>query len=79
MLRKNGHPQYQKRLYFILSLPNYPMFSVQDKEGKGILFYCLTATKRHLTALKIALEHDANVNNVVSDATDMEPKCSLCS
>ena len=39
----------------------------QDKEGKGILFYCLTSTKRHLTALKIALEHNANVNNVVSD------------
>jgi hypothetical protein len=41
-------------------------FSAEDKEGKGILFYCLTATKRHLTGLKIALEHGANVNNMVS-------------
>lgn len=39
------------------------------------MFYCLTSTKRHLTALKIALEHNANVNNVVSDTVDLQCIC----
>lgn len=39
--------------------------SVRDKEGKGILFYCLLSTKRHTASLKVALEYGANVNNVV--------------
>lgn len=41
--------------------------TVRDKEGKGILFYCLLSTKRHTASLKVALEYGANVNNVNND------------
>lgn len=41
--------------------------TVRDREGKGILFYCLLSTKRHTLSMKIALEHGANVNNVSND------------
>lgn len=33
-------------------------------EGKGILFYCIQPTKRHLECLQIALKHGASVNYV---------------
>ena len=39
---------------------------VTDSEGKGILFYCIQPTKRHLECLQIALKHGATVNYVVS-------------
>ena len=39
---------------------------VRDSEGKGILFYCIQPTKRHLECLQIALKHGATVNYVVS-------------
>ena len=38
---------------------------VRDNEGKGILFYCIQPTKRHLECLQIALQHGAGVNYVV--------------
>lgn len=38
---------------------------VRDNEGKGILFYCIQPTKRHLECLQIALKHGAGVNYVV--------------
>ncbi|XP_032231944.1 ankyrin repeat and EF-hand domain-containing protein 1 isoform X2 [Nematostella vectensis] len=41
--------------------------TVCDSEGKGILFYCIQPTKRHLECLQIALRHGANVNNVSTD------------
>ena len=40
---------------------------VRDIEGKGILFYCIQPTKRHLECLQIALKHGASVNYVVSN------------
>uniref|UniRef100_F6ZTU7 Uncharacterized protein n=1 Tax=Ciona intestinalis TaxID=7719 RepID=F6ZTU7_CIOIN len=37
---------------------------IQDKEGKDVLFYCLSAaTKRHKRCLDIVLAHGADVNN----------------
>ncbi|XP_039604747.1 ankyrin repeat and EF-hand domain-containing protein 1 [Polypterus senegalus] len=36
---------------------------VVDNEGKGILFYCIHSTKRHLRCVQIALSHGADVNN----------------
>ena len=38
---------------------------VRDNDGKGILFYCIQPTKRHLECLQIALKHGAGVNYVV--------------
>ncbi|XP_006625836.2 ankyrin repeat and EF-hand domain-containing protein 1 [Lepisosteus oculatus] len=34
-----------------------------DSEGKGVLFYCISPTKRHLCCLQISLKHKADVNN----------------
>ncbi|KAM9382150.1 ankyrin repeat and EF-hand domain-containing protein 1 [Phaethornis superciliosus] len=34
-----------------------------DKEGKGILFYCILPTRRHYLCTKIALDYGADVNN----------------
>lgn len=38
--------------------------TLRDSEGKGILFYCIQPTKRHLECLQIALKHGATVNYV---------------
>ena len=38
---------------------------VRDVDGKGILFYCIEPTKRHLECLQSALKHGASVENVV--------------
>ncbi|KAL4630434.1 ankyrin repeat and EF-hand domain-containing protein 1 [Arapaima gigas] len=35
-----------------------------DAEGKGVLFYCLSPTKRHQRCLQLALNGMADVNNV---------------
>ncbi|KAJ8009420.1 hypothetical protein DPEC_G00088690 [Dallia pectoralis] len=35
-----------------------------DAEGKGVLFYCIFPTKRHMRCLQVALESKADVNNV---------------
>nr|XP_023662539.1 ankyrin repeat and EF-hand domain-containing protein 1 [Paramormyrops kingsleyae] len=35
-----------------------------DSEGRGVLFYCLSPTKRHMRCLDLALDHMADVNNV---------------
>ncbi|XP_048063114.1 ankyrin repeat and EF-hand domain-containing protein 1a [Megalobrama amblycephala] len=35
-----------------------------DKEGKGLLFYCIHPTKRHMRCLQVALTGNADVNNV---------------
>ncbi|XP_078086739.1 ankyrin repeat and EF-hand domain-containing protein 1 [Mustelus asterias] len=34
-----------------------------DKDGKGILYYCIAPTVRHLRCLEIALAHGADINN----------------
>ena len=49
---------FQSLFFFLL---------VRDIEGKGILFYCIQPTKRHLECLQIALKHGASVNYVVSN------------
>ncbi|XP_058965683.2 ankyrin repeat and EF-hand domain-containing protein 1-like isoform X1 [Pocillopora verrucosa] len=41
--------------------------TLRDIEGKGILFYCIQPTKRHLECLQIALKHGASVNYVSKD------------
>ncbi|XP_073243068.1 ankyrin repeat and EF-hand domain-containing protein 1-like isoform X1 [Porites lutea] len=41
--------------------------TIRDVEGKGILFYCIQPTKRHLECLQIALNHGASVNYVSKD------------
>ncbi|MGH0114391.1 UNVERIFIED_CONTAM: hypothetical protein FKN15_005873 [Acipenser sinensis] len=37
--------------------------TIVDDEGKGILFYCIYPSKRHLRCAQIALKHGADVNN----------------
>lgn len=37
--------------------------TIVDKDGKGILYYCISPTMRHLHCLEIALAHGADVNN----------------
>ncbi|XP_061610307.1 ankyrin repeat and EF-hand domain-containing protein 1a [Phyllopteryx taeniolatus] len=43
--------------------------SIQDNEGKGVLFYCIYPTKRHTRCLQAVLEYQADVNNVSSQGT----------
>ncbi|XP_077366536.1 ankyrin repeat and EF-hand domain-containing protein 1 isoform X2 [Festucalex cinctus] len=43
--------------------------SIQDNEGKGVLFYCIYPTRRHTRCLQTVLEHQADVNNVSSQGT----------
>ncbi|NXX20313.1 ANKE1 protein, partial [Podargus strigoides] len=37
--------------------------TVVDNEGKGVLFYCFSPTRRHYHCTQIALGHGADVNN----------------
>ncbi|XP_053315171.1 ankyrin repeat and EF-hand domain-containing protein 1, partial [Spea bombifrons] len=37
--------------------------TIVNKAGKGVLFYCISPSKRHLRCLQIALDHGAEVNN----------------
>ncbi|KAE8600901.1 hypothetical protein XENTR_v10013447 [Xenopus tropicalis] len=41
--------------------------SIVNNKGKGILFYCISATKRHLRCLQIALDYGADVNNCTTE------------
>ncbi|MEE6518256.1 hypothetical protein FKM82_029130 [Ascaphus truei] len=41
--------------------------TIVDKEGKGVLFYCISPTKRHVRCLHIVLEWGADVNNCTTD------------
>uniref|UniRef100_A0A3B1JPL9 Ankyrin repeat and EF-hand domain containing 1 n=1 Tax=Astyanax mexicanus TaxID=7994 RepID=A0A3B1JPL9_ASTMX len=38
--------------------------NVEDNEGKGVLFYCISPTKRHAQCLQVALSSRADVNSV---------------
>ncbi|CAH1262016.1 ANKEF1 [Branchiostoma lanceolatum] len=40
---------------------------IVDKNGRGILFYCICPTQRHTHCLEIALQHGAPVNNKAHD------------
>ncbi|XP_024278479.1 ankyrin repeat and EF-hand domain-containing protein 1a [Oncorhynchus tshawytscha] len=43
---------------------NYAKMNLLDAEGKGVLFYCIFPTKRHMRCLQVALQSMADVNNV---------------
>ncbi|XP_041721886.1 ankyrin repeat and EF-hand domain-containing protein 1 [Coregonus clupeaformis] len=43
---------------------NYAEMNLLDAEGKGVLFYCIFPTKRHMRCLQVALHSMADVNNV---------------
>ncbi|XP_034018551.1 ankyrin repeat and EF-hand domain-containing protein 1a [Thalassophryne amazonica] len=43
--------------------------SLQDAEGKGVLFYCMYPTKRHARCLQMAVECQADINNVSAEGT----------
>jgi hypothetical protein len=43
---------------------------IRDKEGKDVLFYCLSApTSRHDTCMRMALEMNADINGQTIDGT----------
>ncbi|XP_041814611.1 ankyrin repeat and EF-hand domain-containing protein 1a [Chelmon rostratus] len=42
---------------------------LHDKEGKGILFYCVHPSKQHTRCLQVALKCQADVNNVCAQGT----------
>ncbi|XP_028858671.1 ankyrin repeat and EF-hand domain-containing protein 1 isoform X2 [Denticeps clupeoides] len=43
---------------------NHANMNLQDMDGKGVLFYCLYPTKRHMRCLQVALDNNADVNNM---------------
>ncbi|XP_030643832.1 ankyrin repeat and EF-hand domain-containing protein 1 [Chanos chanos] len=43
---------------------NHADMNLADKDGKGVLFYCLYPTTRHAHCLQVALNSKANVNSV---------------
>lgn len=49
----------------VLAMNNANM-NLVDNEGKGVLFFCISPTKRHHRCLQVALKGKANVNNVSS-------------
>ncbi|XP_051500684.1 ankyrin repeat and EF-hand domain-containing protein 1-like isoform X2 [Myxocyprinus asiaticus] len=51
------------RIVSLLAKKNADM-KLFDKEGKGLLFYCIQPTKRHMRCLQVALNGNADVNNV---------------
>ncbi|XP_062863863.1 ankyrin repeat and EF-hand domain-containing protein 1 isoform X2 [Trichomycterus rosablanca] len=48
---------------------NRANMNLVDNEGKGVLFYCISPTKRHARCLQVALNSNANVNNVSNGGT----------
>nr|XP_057932779.1 ankyrin repeat and EF-hand domain-containing protein 1a isoform X1 [Doryrhamphus excisus]XP_057932787.1 ankyrin repeat and EF-hand domain-containing protein 1a isoform X1 [Doryrhamphus excisus] len=48
---------------------NEANMSIQDNDGKGVLFYCIYPTKRHIRCLQVVLDFQADVNNVSSQGT----------
>ncbi|XP_041927269.1 ankyrin repeat and EF-hand domain-containing protein 1 [Alosa sapidissima] len=43
---------------------NHANMVLTDAEGQGVLFYCISPTKRHMRCLQTVLSGKANVNNV---------------
>eukprot|EP00062_Callorhinchus_milii_P019637 gi/632974407/ref/XP_007903661.1/ PREDICTED: ankyrin repeat and EF-hand domain-containing protein 1 isoform X2 [Callorhinchus milii] len=41
--------------------------TIVDVEGRGILYYCICPTTRHLRCVEMALAHGADVNNCAND------------
>ncbi|XP_069464410.1 ankyrin repeat and EF-hand domain-containing protein 1 [Ambystoma mexicanum] len=41
--------------------------TIVDNEGKGVLFYCISPTKRHIRCVQMVLEYGADVNNCTTD------------
>ncbi|KAK7907356.1 hypothetical protein WMY93_015968 [Mugilogobius chulae] len=59
-----------------------------DRDGKGVLFFCIYPTKSHTRCLQTALKHQANANNISAsgshvfqlmceNALECTPKCLL--
>ncbi|XP_053366177.1 ankyrin repeat and EF-hand domain-containing protein 1 [Clarias gariepinus] len=45
---------------------NHADMKLVDNEGKGVLFYCISPSKRHTHCLQVALNNKADANNVSS-------------
>ncbi|XP_017331642.1 ankyrin repeat and EF-hand domain-containing protein 1 isoform X2 [Ictalurus punctatus] len=43
---------------------NHADMNLVDNEGKGVLFYCISPSKRHTRCLQVALNSKADINNV---------------
>ncbi|KAL0967663.1 hypothetical protein UPYG_G00255190 [Umbra pygmaea] len=65
---------------------NHADMNLLDAEGKGVLFYCVFPTKRHMRCLQVALHGKADVNNIslagmpvfllaCQNAADCSPMC----
>uniref|UniRef100_A0A672FHN6 Ankyrin repeat and EF-hand domain containing 1a n=1 Tax=Salarias fasciatus TaxID=181472 RepID=A0A672FHN6_SALFA len=52
-----------------LLIQNQADLRLQDDEGRGVLFYCMYPTGRHLHCLQAALSVQADPNNVSADGT----------
>ncbi|XP_028253918.1 ankyrin repeat and EF-hand domain-containing protein 1 isoform X2 [Parambassis ranga] len=52
--------------YAIMTLlaQNEADLRLQDADGQGVLFYCMYPTKSHVNCLQVALNHQADANNV---------------
>ncbi|KAK2856539.1 hypothetical protein Q5P01_005274 [Channa striata] len=84
LLSKGAHPNTQDkegrtpvmlaaelgndRIVALLAQSNANM-SLQDVEGKGVLFYCIYPTKRHIRCLQWALKYRADANNVSAEGS----------
>ncbi|KAL2098566.1 hypothetical protein ACEWY4_005046 [Coilia grayii] len=43
---------------------NHTNMALTDLEGQGVLFYCISPTKRHMQCLQTVLNNKADVNNI---------------
>ncbi|CAM4648580.1 unnamed protein product [Leuciscus chuanchicus] len=53
---------YYKIVYLLIK--HNANVTLTDEEGKGVLFYCISPSKEHALCLQMALNSNANVNNV---------------
>ncbi|KAM9354901.1 ankyrin repeat and EF-hand domain-containing protein 1 [Pholidichthys leucotaenia] len=82
LLSKGAHPDIQDRKGrtpvmlaaelgndFIVTLlaKSEANMTLQDAMGKGVLFYCICPTKRHSRCLEVALDYQADVNNISAE------------
>ncbi|KAM3863875.1 ankyrin repeat and EF-hand domain-containing protein 1-like [Diretmus argenteus] len=58
---------------------NHADLRLLDTEGKGVLFYCIHPSKRHARCLQVALQSQADVNNVsVEGISVFQLMCEMC-
>ncbi|XP_063039908.1 ankyrin repeat and EF-hand domain-containing protein 1 [Engraulis encrasicolus] len=46
---------------------HHASMALTDIEGQGVLFYCISPTKRHMNCLQTVLNSKANVNNISNE------------